>query len=197
MALVVRRIEAWWAPWSGPGVDHVVVADAPGGGHEADGVAVVGGESGDVVRVRYRVGVDAGWRTRTVDLERLEPGGGRLTLRCDGEGTWTGADGEPRPDLDGCVDVDLSITPFTNTLPVRRLEPTVGPGRRATITAAWVDVEALTVRPDTQHYTRLLSGVWRFEDPAFDFSAVLGVDQNGLVTRYPGLFRRLRAPRRA
>ena len=45
----------------------------------------------------------------------------RVCLRADGAGNWTDADGTPLPALQGCVDVDLSGSPFTNTLPIRRL----------------------------------------------------------------------------
>ncbi len=39
----------------------------------------------------------------------------------DGHGHWRKADGTALPQFDGCVDIDLAGTPFTNTLPIRRL----------------------------------------------------------------------------
>jgi hypothetical protein len=37
----------------------------------------------------------------------------------------------------------------------------------------------------------LAPGRFRFESPAFDFTADLTVDEDGLVIDYPGLFRRV------
>ena len=69
----------------------------------------------------YRIECDAQWRvTRVVDQAR-----GRRTLelpRSDTHGNWTDGNGEPRDDLEGCIDMDISATPFTNTLPIRRLQ---------------------------------------------------------------------------
>jgi hypothetical protein len=45
----------------------------------------------------------------------------RVDLFSDGEGTWTGPDGRVMPHLEGCEYVDIAETPFTNTLPIRRL----------------------------------------------------------------------------
>ena len=43
-----------------------------------------------------------------------------LHLESDGEGHWQ-ENGKDRPDLHGCIDIDIQATPFTNTLPIRRL----------------------------------------------------------------------------
>jgi uncharacterized protein len=41
-------------------------------------------------------------------------------LEADGHGQWK-VDGEAAPQLDGCLDVDLEASAFTNALPVHRL----------------------------------------------------------------------------
>ena len=51
-------------------------------------------------------------------------------LARDGAARWT-VDGSPAPGLDGLADVDLSLTPSTNTLPIRRLR--LGDGHRAEV----------------------------------------------------------------
>ncbi|HVU10099.1 MAG TPA: putative glycolipid-binding domain-containing protein, partial [Phototrophicaceae bacterium] len=45
-----------------------------------------------------------------------------LHIVSDGHGKWRDADDNPLPELDGCIDVDISATPFTNTLPIRRIQ---------------------------------------------------------------------------
>jgi hypothetical protein len=112
-----------------------------------------------------------------------------LWLGTDGNGRWGEMNGAHRPDLDGCVDIDIDCTPFTNTLPIRRLPLHVG--HTADITVAYVDVETLSVEPDRQRYTRLDTHRWRFEQLATGFTQEFDVDQHGLVRDYPTLFRRV------
>ncbi|PYX20414.1 MAG: hypothetical protein DMG82_22420 [Acidobacteria bacterium] len=80
-------------------------------------------------------------------------------------------------------DVDLALTPATNTLPIRRLNLQVG--RSESVIAAWVKFPELTVQPLSQHYTRLGKDTYRYESNT-GFSAEIVVDDLGLVTTYPG-----------
>jgi uncharacterized protein len=84
------------------------------------------------------------------------------------------------PDLTGCIDVDLGLTPATNTLPIRRLNLEIG--EAATLTAAWVKFPSLEVLPLEQRYERLSELSYRYSSNTFQ--AVLEVDELGLVTRY-------------
>ncbi|MBA3412108.1 MAG: putative glycolipid-binding domain-containing protein [Actinobacteria bacterium] len=63
-------------------------------------------------------------------VEDLQNGTG-TELRANGRGEWRGSDGRARAEFAGCIDVDVSTTPFTNSLPVRRLE--LEPGDSAVI----------------------------------------------------------------
>jgi hypothetical protein len=53
-----------------------------------------------------------------------------------------------RPDLAGAVDIDISVSPFTNTLPIRRLR--LARGLAADLTMAYVRVPELIDVPDPQ-----------------------------------------------
>jgi uncharacterized protein len=86
------------------------------------------------------------------------------------------------PALMGCVDVDLGVTPATNTLPIRRLNLKIG--EAVTLRAAWVKFPTLEVLPLEQRYERLSEFSYRYSSNAFQ--AVLEVDELGLVTRYEG-----------
>jgi hypothetical protein len=139
--------------------------------------------------VRYRVKCDAGWVTRDVLVELRvgeEEHGVRLTVD---DRRWR-VDGVERPDIRGCVDVDLSVTPATNTLPIRRLSLPIGDG--ADVTAAWVRFPDLTIEPLPQRYTRVAERRYRYESEG-GFSAELDVDDLGLVTRYAGGWERVAA----
>src|SRR5207247_1457892 len=89
---------------------------------------------------------------------------------------------EERPDLQGCLDVDLGFTPATNTLPIRRLG--LEPGGAAYIRAAWGLLPDLTVRAAAQRYDRLAERRYRYSSGPF--ASTLDVDEHGLVLDYPG-----------
>jgi uncharacterized protein len=182
--------EVMWAPWEGPGLEHLRLLTSDGG-VEANGL-VIGLEAGRPFRIGYEVRCDGRWRVREVraaapDLERPV-----LELLADGEGHWKRRGGEPIPELDGCIDVDISATPFTNTLPIRRLG--LEPGESEELTITYVRVPELLVGPERQRYGCLEAqadgGLYRFEALTSGFTAELPVDAEGLVIDYPGLFRR-------
>jgi hypothetical protein len=104
---------------------------------------------------------------------------------------WTDGESFPVPHLDGCVDVDLVGSPFTNTLPIRRAALPAG-GEAAEYLMAFVPFDTLDPFVDSQRY-RCLDADRRFRFEAVDasFTADITVDDDGLVTDYPGLFKRL------
>jgi hypothetical protein len=141
---------------------------------------------GVAINASYLVEADAAWRTRRVRVD-LE-GAGLLEIFSGGEGDWSRADGKAIPELDGCLDPDISMTPFTNTLPIRRLDLKVG--QSADIEVAYVLVPELTLRAAPQRYTHIEERLWRFESLDSGFAADITVDAEGFIVDYPGLFRR-------
>jgi hypothetical protein len=93
--------------------------------------------------------------------------------------------------LHGLTDVDLGITPATNTLPIRRLDPAIG--ESVAVTAAWVRFPELTVESLPQTYTRLAERRYRYESAGGAFVAAIEVDDLGLVIAYEGGWRRVAA----
>lgn len=72
---------------------------------------------GEPLRASYLVETDAMWRTRRVRVDVR--GGGALEILSDGVGHWRHPDGAALHELDGCLDPDISMTPFTNTVAIR------------------------------------------------------------------------------
>jgi len=174
-----------WTPWAGPGLEHLRLTE-DAAGVLADGL-VIGVAEGGPFRARYRVRCDAAWRVREVTVDPLD-GRAPLQLRADGAGAWTDGAGAALPDLAGCIDIDLAFSPFTNTLPIRRLTFAVGEAR--VLTMAYIRAPELTTGPLQQRYTRLAADRYRYENVDDDFTAELPLDAAGLVLDYPGLFRR-------
>ena len=140
----------------------------------------------ELIRVTYVVRCSPGWVTRAALVNETRQDGEReFELAVDHAGRWW-MDGMPLPELDGCVDVDLGVTPSTNTLPIRRLGLEVGAS--AEILAAWIRFPELDIVPATQRYTRLAEDRYLYE--SYSFKAELEVDDIGLVVSYPGIWER-------
>ena len=88
---------------------------------------------------------------------------------------WSGT--ERPPEYSDCVDVDLSFTPATNTLPIRRLGLEIG--EEAEIPVVWLVWPELSVQRVLQRYTRLGEDRYRYTQD--EFEAELAVDRQGLV----------------
>jgi uncharacterized protein len=182
--------EVVWAQLDGLGLEHLRILGVPGLEAHA---TVVGVQDGHPFTLSYLLRCDLRWHVRSLRADCRS--GDRLTtvdLEADGEGQWhQGA--QPCTALDGCIDVDLSATPFTNTLPIRRLA--LGIGESAEIRVVYLDVPALSIEPMRQRYTRLRAqagdDVYRYESLGSDFRADLRVDSEGLVIDYPHLWRRI------
>jgi uncharacterized protein len=144
--------------------------------------------SGQVGRenVQYVVRLNASWHVRQFLLFR-DLDDPDLWLATDGTARWGEMNGAHRTELDGCYDLHLVCTPFTHTLPIRRLPLHVGDSAELPIVT--VDVETLDVRAVTHRYVRLDTHRWAFDSP--DQSVEFVVDEHGLVVDYPEAFRRL------
>lgn len=163
-----------WRRLDGVGLERCTLRERPAGADLA-GTAVldIGGKPAEA---RWTVEVDEKWVTRRAHVELDVAGSLRVrTLAHDGRGGWQ-LDGRDRPDLDGCLDVDLGVTPATNTLPIRRLD------HSADVDAAWMAFPSLDVTRLSQRYERLGDRRWRYS--AGTFKAMLETTTDGLVVRY-------------
>lgn len=181
-----RSVTARWRSVEADGLDHVTI-EATQDRIVARG-AVIGARGGVPYAVHYRIDCALDWGVREVALGAADGRG--LHLLTDGHGRWAGGTGEPIAALDGCLDVDLAGTPFTNTLPIRRLGWAAG--ERRELRMAYVPFDTFEPIVDGQIYVCLEPGR-RFHYQAADrsFEAELTVDQDGLVTDYPSLFARV------
>ncbi len=142
-------------------------------------------DSGQGTALRYRLHADPSWRTRRVMVQALGQAYS-LQLHADGQGNWSTPDGRALPQLAGALDLDLSFTPATNMLPIRRLDLAIG--AQATIQAVYVDWPSLEPALAPQRYTRLSAERYLFESLDHDFQREIVVDEAGLVLDYPDLF---------
>jgi hypothetical protein len=188
--------DVMWTPWEAPGLEHLRL-EVGAATISADSAIIVV-FARDVYHFSYRITCDATWRVAEARVTSFHPASSALHLRSDGAGHWSNASGEPLLALDGCIDIDFAATPFTNTLPIRRLN--LKPAESAEIAVVYIDAPSLDVTPVRQRYTCLACDAdgaqYRFEAlPSAvlpdGFVAELSVDVDGLVRDYPPLFLRV------
>ncbi|MFM2076444.1 MAG: hypothetical protein RJA49_334 [Actinomycetota bacterium] len=169
-----------WATWDGEHLDTTTIR------YENEGFTVSGVLTRE--RVEFVVRLSSTWQVRQFILFRdlEEPD---LWLATDGSGRWGEMNGAHRTELDGCYDVLLEGSAFTNALPIHRLP--LLEGHAAEVPVVRVDPETLAVEAVTHRYTRLASHRWRIETEAAGSAIEVEVDEHGVVLDYPDGFRRL------
>jgi hypothetical protein len=158
----------------------------------------------------YEVLCDDNWLTQRVQVERTV---GKVTkaliLSVESGGLWRSS-GQELSEVRRCLDVDLAVTPATNTLPIRRLD--LGIGKSESVTAAWIKFPDLEIQPLSQRYTLIAKNIYRYasdtgfsaeievddlglDDLGLDDLGLddLGLDDLGLVVTYPGGWERIAA----
>jgi hypothetical protein len=160
----------------------------------ADGIILKVGKDRPL-RLQYKINCDGNWRVRDVTINVLDRGAQNIKLSTDGNGHWSDDSGDRISALNGCFGLDISATPFTNTLAIRQLD--LKPGESADLVVAFISVPEMAVEPSRQRYTCLElnhdGGLYRYEDEGLfkGFTVDLRVDEAGLVLDYPKLFKRV------
>ena len=166
---------------AGDGGSEICVLERAGRGSRLRGT-VLTHEAKEPIELRYTVTVDAAWVTTDVEV-LVSFAGGEPRELVELGALWSGK--ERPPEFEDCVDVDLSFTPSTNTLPIRRLGLEVG--EEAEIAVAWLVWPELRFQRAVQSYTRLAKDRYRYKQG--DFEAALTVDEHGLVLEYGDLWK--------
>lgn len=137
-------------------------------------------------KLDYEIELGKDWVVRTFRIRgSLFNMDQHLALTHDGAGRWFDNNKEWKH-LEGCLDIDISVTPMTNTLPINRLKPFRHESEH--IEVAYIDILEFKISKEQQTYTALPDNRYRFTNGTGDFSADITVDEDGLVSRYPGLF---------
>ncbi len=147
---------------------------------------VVGLHNGKTYRFRYNIELNAAWQTVQCDImSELDGQLQNYSLRNVGKNQWT-MNGELYPEFNDCIDVDISISPLTNTLPINRLQ--LKNAEEAEIKVICIDLLKEEVKAVRQKYKKVSSDEYRFENVPNDFKAIIKVNPHGFVTDYPPLF---------
>jgi hypothetical protein len=182
---IEKIIKATWQNWEGDATEKITLRETKEGIFVESIITNAGQES---FTVRYTIFCDASWRVRKFEIESTEKRE-RLRLESDGLGRWSN-NSIAIAELNGAIDIDITATPFTNTLPIRRLK--LKENWTEDISVVYVTVPELNVSAERQQYTCLIPNRrYRFEQLDTGFVREIETDENGLVLLYPGLFKRI------
>ncbi len=167
-------------------------------GHDAcdlwrleDGWLVAGSavfQQGDaIVHLRYEVLCDSDWKTKT---GQVRGSWGKQDIEIfivrHETGQWF-FNGHAIDEVTGCDDLDLSFTPATNLIALRRLALPVG--TRTEAPAAWLTPSfPPTLRPLAQALYRKSVPCYDYVSPTTGYSGLLQVHEVGFILEYPGLW---------
>jgi hypothetical protein len=147
---------------------------------------IIGKYEEKIYKVEYLVKTNPNWETILLEIHSWHSDKFQsIRLEGDGKGNWAGNTGKA-DQFKGCVDVDIPLTPFTNTLPIRRLQ--LGQNKSKEIQVIYCDLLAGHISPVRQKYTCLSSTKYQYENVPNDFEATIEVDDSGFVVDYPSLF---------
>ncbi|HET8670324.1 MAG TPA: putative glycolipid-binding domain-containing protein, partial [Candidatus Saccharimonadales bacterium] len=141
---------------------------------------------GTEFEIKYSLELSPQWEIQHVIVRDVKNEGNELDLQRE-NGQWFDVDGLHLEEFDDVEYVDLSFTPLTNTLPIKRLHLEGNEPQK--IDVLYIELPAFSFQRAEQYYARLGKHTYRYyEAKAPDSVADLVVDDDGLVLIYPGLF---------
>jgi uncharacterized protein len=150
---------------------------------------IVGCYEGKIYKVEYCIKTNPDWQTVFLEINsRHNDQVQHIKLESDGKGNWMHND-KKADQFSGCIDVDIPLTPFTNTLPIRRL--TLNKGQSTEIRVIYCDLLEKEIKAVAQKYTCLSPTEYHYENIPNDFEATIQTDGSGFVVDYPSLFVRM------
>lgn len=140
-------------------------------------------------KIEYLVLCDPKFHTRQAGIYQIWGDESRtMQITVDAGKKWH-ANNVTVEGVDGLQDIDLSVTPATNTFILRRMNIAVG--RSFETTSAWLSLPSLRLVPLTQKYTRLSATEYAYEAPSLSFGGRITVDESHLVVNYNDLWQRV------
>ncbi|MDQ0352322.1 hypothetical protein J2R98_002166 [Alkalibacillus filiformis] len=139
--------------------------------------------------LNYNVELNEHWLTKkfSINVENT----GSLELHTDGEGNWFNNGGEIIDKLEGAIDIDISATPFSNTLPINRINWSINQIEHFHM--VYISTPSLETKkvPQSYQYIRKEGELRYFKYRCYDYETIICVDSNGLVVDYPNTFSRV------
>jgi len=138
--------------------------------------------------VAYNLLIDSEWKVQNFEIEYEV---NNIKKKITGEkidNRWK-MNGLINPTYTDFDFIDISLTPFTNTLPIRNLNLEIGEEQEVNV--IYINILDNYTKPLKQKYRKKSERIYKYENVPNDFEADISVDEFGLVIFYPLLFERL------
>lgn len=150
--------------------------------------SIIGFYKSIIYKLDYQITTNHLWETKSfMTKSQLNDVTQTTDYHSDGKGNWF-VNGQHIEKFNGCIDIDISLTPFTNTLPINRLKLSEKTNKH--IQVLYVDILGQETNSVRQKYTRLSPNEYKYENVPNDFEFIVTVDELGLVVKYPELYER-------
>lgn len=149
---------------------------------------IIGFYNGQFWYLNYQVVMAMDWVVKSIHIS-IELNGEQSTITGQNvNGVWL-INNQEASEFKGFKFIDISLTPFTNTLVINNLFLA---GRvEQEVDVIYIDILEREVNAAKQRYTRRSSDRFLFQHLENDFEALILVDGEGFVLEYPGYFKRV------
>lgn len=153
-------------------------------GYEIDST-IAGKYKNQIFKVDYTIRTRRNWTANYVVINaQINHSAWDITLE-EKRGKWFLKD-KPIEMFEKIPFIDISLTPFTNTLPINGLQ--LKDNEQQVIDVIYFDILKNEINSLKQVYTRLGNNTFLYQNYDGSFSAEITVDETGLVIHYPSLF---------
>jgi uncharacterized protein len=149
---------------------------------------IIGCYEGKTYFIDYRLTINADWGIQSFQIES-EVNSVKKTTIGEKKGNHWELNGVIETDFTDLKFIDISLTPFTNTLPIRNLKLEIGQHRE--IDVIYINILENNIKIGKQKYTKKGESIFKYENVPNDFEADIEVDELELVSFYPYLFEKL------
>ncbi|WP_079242835.1 putative glycolipid-binding domain-containing protein [Chryseobacterium indologenes] len=149
---------------------------------------IIGCHEDKIYSIEYKIHTDKDWIVQSFLIESEINNNKRTLTGKRIQDQWE-INNAVHPEFNNFTFIDISLTPFTNTLPVNNLKLSENSSKK--IDVIYIDVLNHHIRPVQQQYTRTTANKYLYENIENDFKAEISVDEKGLVTNYPRLFEKI------
>ncbi|WP_433632115.1 putative glycolipid-binding domain-containing protein [Chryseobacterium cucumeris] len=149
---------------------------------------IIGCLEDKIYNTEYKIHIDKDWIVQDFLIESEVNTIKKIFSGKRNQSQWE-INGVVNPEFDHFNFIDISLTPFTNTLPINNLKLSASGSQKINI--IYIDVLKHHIRPVQQQYTRTAVNKYLYENIETDFKAEISVDESGLVTCYPELFEKI------
>jgi len=146
---------------------------------------IAGLENSQPVNVHYQIKLDETYEIESLLLTSYQDELFEVKMVRENR-KWFDGNGKHLESFDDCNDIDIALSPYTNTIPINRLH--LNPGESRQINVVYIDPVKKSVSRNQQRYTYIESNKYRYENLDSTFISDIVVDRNGFVITYPGIW---------